>query len=356
MPSRRRFLSGLAAASLMGQTTWAAVGTPRLLSCGATTHGRFLLCGLKENGEIAFSIPLPARGHAGAAHPDRAQAVVFARRPGRFALVIDCASGRLLKTLQAPAGRHFYGHGVFSLDGSRLFTTENAYDAGAGIVGVWDARSGYRRLGEFSSGGIGPHEIRRMPNSDALVVANGGIETHPDTGRVKLNIPTMQPNLTYVSAAGEIVTRHSLGSTMRKNSIRHIDISPNDTVVFGMQWQGQKGTKLPLVGMVNPDKSITLLPMPATTGFSPDGYIGSVAFSRDGTRICASSPRGNGVAVWNTTGEVIAAHRLLDVCGIAAMDQDFIVTHREGASSISDLKVRNLKRHDLMWDNHLVNV
>ena len=123
-----------------------------------------------------------------------------------------------------------------------------------------------------------------------------------------------------------------------------------------MQWQGQIGTKLPLVGMVNPDKSITLLPMPATTGFSPDGYIGSVAFSRDGTRICASSPRGNGVAVWNTTGEVIAAHRLLDVCGIAAMDQDFIVTHREGASSISDLKVRNLKRHDLMWDNHLVNV
>ncbi len=54
------------------------------------------------------------------------------------------------------------------------------------------------RAGEFASGGVGPHEIRRMPGSDVLVIANGGIATHPGSSRAKLNIPKMQPNLAYI--------------------------------------------------------------------------------------------------------------------------------------------------------------
>ena len=56
--------------------------------------------------------------------------MAFARRPGTFALVIDCAEGREVARLHTPEGRHFYGHGAFTPDGGLLFTTENAIEDG----------------------------------------------------------------------------------------------------------------------------------------------------------------------------------------------------------------------------------
>lgn len=196
---------------------------------------------------MRFEIPLPARGHAAAAHPSRPQAVAFARRPGTFALVIDCASGRLLSTLACPEGRHFYGHGAYSRAGDLLYTTENDFTKGTGRIGIWDVAAGYARVGEIASGGIGPHDIRRLPGSDTLIVANGGIDTHPDSGRAKLNIPTMAPNLTYIEAE-RIVEQAALPSALHKNSIRHLAVGPGGEVALGMQWQSETPVEA-LVGL-----------------------------------------------------------------------------------------------------------
>ncbi|MEM7491317.1 MAG: DUF1513 domain-containing protein, partial [Pseudomonadota bacterium] len=122
---RRSFLAGSTAA--LTAPAWAALGDPAFLAAGRRPDGRFALHGLRADGAVAFRLPLPARGHAAAAHPTRPLAVAFARRPGTFALVIDCAEGREVRRLHAPDGRHFQGHGAF-LDGGRvLATTENAY-------------------------------------------------------------------------------------------------------------------------------------------------------------------------------------------------------------------------------------
>ena len=53
------------------------------------------------------------------------------------------------------------------------------------------------------SGGIGPHEILRLPGARLLAIANGGIHTRPDTGREKLNLDTMRPNLTLMDEDGD---------------------------------------------------------------------------------------------------------------------------------------------------------
>ncbi|MEL6318445.1 MAG: DUF1513 domain-containing protein, partial [Pseudomonadota bacterium] len=201
--SRRAFLSGglaAAAAAAAPSLSWADAGGPRYLAAARRADGAFALCGLSHTGDIVFEIDLPARGHAAAAHPSRPLAVAFARRPGRYALVIDCARARLLARLEAPAGRHFYGHGAFDRDGDRLFTTENAYEPGVGRVGVWDATGGFARMGEWASGGVGPHDALFDPASNQLVVANGGVQTHPDSGRSKLNLPTMRSNLARLDA------------------------------------------------------------------------------------------------------------------------------------------------------------
>lgn len=95
MTSRRAFLSGLVAAGLAPVPSWAEAGAPDFLAAGRGPDGSYTLCGLYRDGGIAFQIRLPDRGHAAAAHPIRPEAVAFARRPGTFALVIDCRNGRV---------------------------------------------------------------------------------------------------------------------------------------------------------------------------------------------------------------------------------------------------------------------
>ena len=159
--------------------------------------------------------------------------VAFARRPGTFALVIDCARGALVSRLTAPEGRHFYGHGAFIQGGTVLATTENEIETGEGRVGLSSRADGYARIGDVPTGGIGPHELRRMP--DGLVVANGGIRTHPDKGREKLNIDAMRPNLAYLTEEGELTETVELEPDLHRNSIRHLAVRDDGLVAFAMQ-------------------------------------------------------------------------------------------------------------------------
>ena len=200
MTSRRAFLAGLAAASLPG-IVWADIGSPAFIAAGKAGDG-FLLHGLTATGQSLFRIALPARGHAAAAHPTQALAVAFARRPGVFALVIDCATGTTRHQLTPPAGRQFNGHGAFSRDGALLMTSEVVAEGSAGRIGLWETR-GFTRIDEWDSHGIGPHEVRLMPDGN-LIVANGGIQTDPND-RAKLNLATMRPNLTLLSPTGALL-------------------------------------------------------------------------------------------------------------------------------------------------------
>ena len=97
-------------------------------------------------------------------------------------------------TIASVAGRHFFGHGVFSPDGALLYATENDFENAAGMIGIYDARANFERIGEFPTHGVGPHELLLLDDGRTIAIANGGIETHPDFGRAKLNIPTMKPS------------------------------------------------------------------------------------------------------------------------------------------------------------------
>ncbi|MCL3883156.1 DUF1513 domain-containing protein [Marivita sp. GX14005] len=352
---RRGFLGGLLAAGIVPKPSWADAGAPRYLSAAALSDGRYVLCGIRADLDLAFQLPLPERGHAAAAHPARPEAVAFARRPGTFALVIDCALGMRIATLTAPEGRHFYGHGAFSADGTRLFTTENDYEAGEGRIGIWDAEKGYRRIGEWASGGIGPHEIRRLPGSDVLVVANGGIDTHPDSGRAKLNIPTMRPNLSYISD-GAIVETVELDAALHKNSIRHLDVSRSGQVAIGMQWQGDRDPSA-LVATHERGASIRLLEAPEDRVRAMNGYVGSIAFSEDGTRIAATSPRGGQVQIFDARdGRFASAQSIADACGIARGGAGFTATSGTGAVARIGSGPGAAAHDGLRWDNHLVSL
>jgi len=356
MTSRRGFLAGLLASSLAPQATWASAGSPAFLSAGKDSRGSFLLAGLARNGEILFRHPLPARGHAAAAHPIRPEAVAFARRPGRFADVIDCRTGAAIVRLKPPAGHHFYGHGTFSSDGSRLFTTENDFENARGVIGVWDTTASYRRIKSFPSGGIGPHDMLLRRDKPGLVVANGGIETHPDTGRAKLNLPDMRPNLSYLSFDGALQEQLELPQELHLNSIRHLAICGDGTVGFAMQWQGDLGEQVPTAGLHLPGSPARLLAEDDPRVLNMNGYGGSIAFSGDGTQIGVTSPRGGVLQVMDTVGgALLNEHRMSDVCGLAASPGGFTASTGTGRLfAISDTGRHPLHRSELAWDNHLI--
>ena len=352
MATRRGFLQSLLAASVLPSLTWADAGNPSYLSAAKLADDSYVLFGLDTTGQTRFSIPLPTRGHAAAAHPAQPIAVAFARRPGTYAIVLDCVSGAEIARMHAPDGHHFYGHGAFSMDGNTLFTTENHIETGEGVIGVWQ---NYQRIGAFPSNGIGPHEILRMPMTDTLIVANGGIHTHPDTGRAKLNIDSMQPNLSYLSSRGEVLETVTLAQP--KNSIRHIAVRPDGLVGMAMQWQGGVANVPPLLAlhrMGDPAQEIAAAPAQHRW---LKGYAGSIAFAQ--TSVGITSPRGGVAQIFNVDTAVLEAQiKRPDICGLAPYDAGFIATDGLGhVVQITDTTETELSRDTtISWDNHLVSI
>ena len=351
---RRGFVASLLAVSATSRLGWAAVGSPSFLAAARDPDGSFALYGLDTNGASTFRVPLPARGHAGAGHPSLAEAVVFARRPGLFALVIDCSRGDVLQHLTPPEGRQFNGHGVFSADGAALFTSEQRSDTSEGVIGVWDAAGGYTRSDEFPSGGIGPHDLRLMPDADTLVVANGGIATDPTTRR-KLNVPTMRPNLMYLSLSGSPREYVELEEELRQNSIRHLAVRRDGLVGFAMQWEGERAAAPPLLGLHRMDNAPILAKAPLADELAMQGYAGSVAFCGDGTELAITSPRGGRAHRFSYDGAFLGSQSRADICGLAPMGRGYLASDGLGGlTSMNATETAPLARADCAWDNHIV--
>ena len=79
-----------------------------------------------------------------------------------------------------------------------LYVTENDTVSLNGKVGIYDVSSAYKKIAEFDSHGIGPHELIMHPDAETLIVANGGIKTE-QASREELNLDTMHPSLVYLN-------------------------------------------------------------------------------------------------------------------------------------------------------------
>lgn len=347
---------GLQAASIRGD------GGALFIGCRADALDEHHVTGFDGVGSTHFSLPLPERGHAMAFHPTRPHMVVFARRPGRFAVVIDDDEGVALRRIDAAPGRHFYGHGAFSTDGRILFATENDCESGQGVVGLYDAGDDYRRVGEYPSHGVGPHELILMPDGKTLAIANGGIRTHPDHGRAKLNIDDMAPALVFADIAdGRHLDRAVLPDAQRQLSIRHLAVLADGRVAVAMQYEGPKTDDVPLVAIYD-GPGLRTLEGPKDVRRRMRHYGGSIAADRSGDLIAVSAPRGNLVTFWEgRDGRYLTAVEIQDGCGVAPADRPgaFVLTGGAGdvllvrplTDEIDHIALTGLA--GARWDNHL---
>lgn len=330
---------------------------PRYLSACRNKDGSYAAALLDGNGNIVFSAALPGRGHGFAIDPPGSKAVVFARRPGEFALVLDIERRTSTSTIQAVANRHFYGHGFFAPRGDLLYASENAYDVSQGRIGIYEAASGFNRLGEIPTGGIGPHEALLLPDGETIVVANGGILTHPDFRRQKLNLPMMEPSLAYLDRrSGRIVEQVALPAHLHQLSIRHLCLDRRGVVWFGCQYEGPAHDVVPLVGYHRRGRPPELIELPPGTTRALRNYVGSIAADRSGSLIGATSSRGGTAVVWDTRSHrMINQFRFPSATGIApGRSASFMVT--SGRGRFLDASSATPKQSKVRWDNHLTGL
>ncbi|AJE47754.1 DUF1513 domain-containing protein [Celeribacter indicus] len=356
MTDRRTFLKAAFATAFVPRLSWADAGSPAYLGAARDASGDYALYGLDAAAQIVFRVPLPARGHAAAAHPAKPEAVAFARRPGTFALVVNCATGDVTHRLDAPEGRHFMGHGLFVNGGDLLLTPENHYAAKRGILGLWDRTKGYARIGEVPTHGIGPHDVKQLSDG-TLVVANGGIFTHPEigAGREKLNLDGMKPSLAYLTSGYTLVEKVALAPELHRNSIRHLSVGPGDQIAFAMQWEGDETEVVPLLGLHRRGEAPVLAQAELGEQFAMRGYAGSVAHSGDGTEVAITSPRGGRLHRFAPDGRFLGAVQRGDICGLAPCAAGYLGS--DGFGALVELRetMRPLNAvPGLAWDNHLV--
>lgn len=314
---------------------------------------------LRASGDIARTVPLPARGHGFAAHLATRRIVAFARRPGRHAVAIDRDGKSRPLVFEPPAERHFYGHGVFSRDGRVLFTTENEFETGKGIVGLYDATHGFAPIGAIASGGIGPHDLDLMPDARTLVVANGGIRTHPDIGREPMNIEQMKPCLAYIAIdSGDIVDRVALPESLHKLSLRHLAVNDDGLVIVGCQYKGPRNETPALLFTHRMGEEAREFTLPGAVTRKLRNYVSSVALDTSGRYAAITSSKGGAALILDTEARRLAEMRFAgDISGIAAggTPHAFVATSGDGRvgppEAMGDASISGLA-----WDNHLVRV
>ncbi len=313
-----------------------------------------------SNGKDVATVLLPSRGHDVAVRRTTGECVVFARRPGTFAIAFNRPNGLPPLPFETTSARHFYGHGVFSADGRLLFTTENDFVNDRGMIGIRDATNGYCQVGEFPSHGVGPHDLAVLSDGRTLVIANGGISTHPDEGRRMLNLASMQPNLVYLdSHTGGLLERHVLSDALHKLSIRHLSVTPTDEVVIGCQFVGPKSDIPMLVGTHRRQHPIKLLPAPSRTYGLLRNYVSSIALDRTGRYAMATSAKGSMALTFDLDKKsVVQVLPIADVSGVArGVEADsFYFTTGEGSlfrSAGDGAQQQRSASKVFAWDNHL---
>jgi len=370
--SRRSFLAAmgsLAAAPFFSGSTLAESllsrqaedGVPLFASAYQKANGDYGVGIVDDLGQTLAQISLPGRGHGIAVSPDNSRFVAFARRPGTFAVAVRPFEDVEPELITSEPGRHFYGHGTFSEDGRLLYAVENDFDTARGVVGVYDmSGNGTRRIGEIETNGIGPHDVLLSPDGRALIVANGGIKTHPDKGREKLNLDTMAPSVAFIDREnGDILAQHALDASLHQLSLRHMALDAEGRAWVGGQFEGALSEKPPLVGVFSRDAAPKLTAIPDTVASGLQNYIGSVTANASGDVIATSAPRGGQTLFWEaSSGLFLGAQTIPDGCGVAPIDQgSFLISDGNGALSLvsdPEAPAEILARPPgISWDNHM---
>jgi uncharacterized protein len=363
--SRREFLTRSVGTIGLGLALPACIGTRsrsgQLLSAFEDARGDQYVGGLSLADGKVFGTRVAMRAHGCAVDPrDPQRAVFFARRPGTQAYEFRLDTFHAQNLFETPAGRHLSGHGVFSDSGDLLFTPEHDYENERGVISVRDTRN-FQIAAQIDTRGIDPHEIAWLPGKEKLLVANGGILTHPRTFRRKLNVETMDPSLCVIEASsGKCLEQWRLPDHLL--SIRHLSIASDGSAAVGLQYEGPRQDAPAVVATYTPGIGLQMLDAPTSARSHLAGYVASVCVSDTEDLIAASCPYGSGVACWSKRSrkflDLIPAAEAYGLSRLA--DGSIYASQRDGTAlelhetGLRSQFVKIVSSKPIRWDDHWV--
>jgi hypothetical protein len=266
---------------------------------------------------VHCSIAVPTRAHGLLQEPGGTLLAV-ARRPGDWLMRWD-RDGRVLALAWTEPNRACNGHVIADASGDTLYTSETDLDSGAGLIGVRDARTLDKRA-EWPTHGRDPHMLLWDAHAapfTRLVVANGGIEIRPETGRMKLELDRMDSSLVRLDAAhGELQGRWQLDDA--RLSLRHLAWHGHGSdAVLGIAMQAEHGdaalrAAAPVLARFD-GHALHAAAAPASIPLA--GYGGDIAADDQGFVI--GCPRAPGIARWTAGGRWQHLAPLKEACAVA---------------------------------------
>jgi hypothetical protein len=255
---------------------------------------------------VAAEIEVPTRAHGIVVEPEGTLLAV-ARRPGDW--LLRWRHGGRAQWAWNDAARRYNGH--VRRRGGRLYATETDLETGQGRVVVRDARS-LEVQAVWSSGGVDPHDL--LFGSDGFLwVANGGIASRPETGRIKLDLETMDSSLVCLEPAGTLCGQWR--SSDRRLSLRHLALC-DGTLGIALQAEhddAARRAEAPVLAVFD-GKRLDIAASPPLAG-----YGGDIAATTVGSAagFAVSVPRAGGIALFDRAGRWHERVPLDQACALA---------------------------------------
>ena len=272
--------------------------------------------GTELRSEVRHQQELPGRAHGLLARAD-GSVIVLARRPGDW--LLEWHPGRATEKWHWLQGeKRLNGHGQLRNDGL-LLTTETDQDSGDGWIGLRDVTQG-TVLAHWPSHGLDPHELLRLPQAlgrfpaGTLMVANGGIPTHAETGRQKHLATGMDASLVAMDPAnGRLLGQWRLPD--ERLSIRHLawDAVTRQLGIALQAEHDDPATRAqgPVLATWNGESLRPAIHPPLA------GYGGSIC-ARPGGGFIVSCTRANRIAAFDGTGQHLADAEGPEACALAS--------------------------------------
>lgn len=263
--------------------------------------------------------------HGFAFDPGRSSRVAVFEKKGPGACVMDVSNGLIERSLAPGEGRHFYGHGAFSPDGSMLYATESVLtEGGRGELVVRDGVT-LEVLGALPTHGFSPHDCVLLEDNKTMVVANGG-------GAINVRGSSL-PCVTYIEfATGKLLEKIPLPSP--RINAGHVAVSSRgDLVIVSAPRDGVEGGEVAQGAVtlrIGKRKPFTI-EQPREVVARMIGETLSVATNKAGTLALATHPLGDCVSAWSLVdGSSLSVIDLPVARGVARTldDREFVVSHK----------------------------
>ena len=358
MLDRRSFLAACAALACAPALSRAGgVKLPRLAAAwqGKNGYQVGILQATADDLRVTAAIDVPTRAHA-LYQESGGTLLAIARRPGDWLLRWD-ADGKPLAWRWIEPRRAFTGHVVG--DGQTLYITETDLDTGAGLIGVRDAVTLEKRA-EWPTHGIDPHQlVWDVRHPGALIVANGGVPTRPETGRAKVDLDRMDSSLARLDATtGELLGQWRLAD--RRLSLRHLAWN-GDFLGIALQSEHdspEAKAAAPVLAVFDGETDgETLVPVPAPQSLA--GYGGDIASIQTpvGKGFAVSCPRAQGIALFAANGVWLGLIPLAEACALAASAEQVWGGGRSSVLALTRaMPMQAAFVPDIRLDNHWISL